>query len=220
MDRESPELIEKEMEQTRESLTHKVSLLEDKVIGQVETATDTVQGTVESVQDTVQSVKAAVQDTVQCVTETVKNSVQSFVDGTKEALDVRQHTIEHPLPMVAGAAAAGFITGLLVFRKEASGGDLPAYTPMPSAAMASTSVPAVSRRPAWLDDILEMAGREVKQIASQVIAQASASLKQTVQSRVPHLIEQVVPGRSPAGSDGAACTTGNGASQFGGGMRR
>ena len=29
--------------------------------------------------------------------------------------------------MVAGAAAAGFITGLLVFRKETSGGDLPAF---------------------------------------------------------------------------------------------
>jgi len=217
MDRESPELIEREMEQTRESLTHKVSLLENKVIGQVEEATDTVHGTVESVQETVQCVKAAVQDTVQSVTDTVKHSVQSLSAGMKEALDVRKHTREYPLAMVGGAAAAGFITGLLVFRRESSldAGGLPAYTPLPAAAMAA---PVASSRPAWLNDILEMAGREVKQIASQVIAQASASLKQTVQARVPHLIEQVVPGGSscPTGSDGA---TGNGA-RFEGGMRR
>lgn len=211
MDRESPELIEREMEQTRESLTHKVSLLENKVIGQVEEATDTVQGTMESVQDTVQSVKAAVQDTVHSVTETVKGSVQSLADGMKDALDVRRHTQEHPVAMVGGAVAAGFVTGLLVFRKESSvsGGELPAYTPMPAAA-----APAASRRPGWLNDILEMAGREVKTLAQTVIAQAAASLKQTVQSRVPHLIEQAVPGAGPT------CTTepaGNRPSEFRGG---
>jgi len=224
MDRESPELIEREMECTRESLTEKVSLLENKVLGQVQTATDTVEGTMTSVQDTVQTVKAAVQDTVQSVTDTVKNSVQSLTDGLKETLDVRRHTQENPWAMVGGAAVAGFLTGLAVFRRDSavSAGNLPAYTPMP-AAMGPTAAPAVSHRPQWLNDIFEMAGREVKQIAQQAIAQASASLRQTVQSRVPQLVEQVVPG----GQSGAACATdgttgtyGNGASQFGGGMRR
>jgi len=195
MDRESPELIEREMEQTRESLTEKVSLLENKVLGQVQTATDTV-----------------------------KHSVQSLTDGVKETLDVRRHTQENPWAMVGGAAVAGFLTGLVVFRREStvSAGDLPAYTPLPTAL--GSGGPAVSHRPQWLSDILEMAGREVKQIAQQAIAQASASLRQTVQSRVPQLVEQVVPG----GQSGAACATdgttgtyGNGASQqFGGGMRR
>jgi hypothetical protein len=85
---------------------------------------------------------------------------------------------------------------------------------MPAAAMPA---PVVSQRPGWLNDILEVAGREVKQVAQQVIAQAAASLKQTVQSRVPHLIERAVPGRSTA-TAGSACTTGNGASQFAGGI--
>jgi ElaB/YqjD/DUF883 family membrane-anchored ribosome-binding protein len=224
MDRESPELIEREMECTRESLTEKVSLLENKVLGQVQNATDTVEGTMTSVQDTVETVKAAVQDTVQSVTDTVKHSVQSLTDGLKETFDVRRHTQENPWAMVGGAAVAGFLTGLVVFRREStvSPGELPAYTPMPTALGAAA--PPVSHRPQWLSDILEMAGREVKQIAQQAIAQASSSLRQTVQSRVPQLVEQVVPG----GQAGAACATdgttgtyGNGASQqFGGGMRR
>ena len=225
MDRESPELIEREMEQTRESLTEKVSLLENKVLGQVQTATDTVEGTMHSVQDTVQTVKAAVQDTVQSVTDTVKHSVQSLTDGLKEGLDVRRHTQENPWAMVGGAAVAGFLTGLVVFRRGStvSAGDLPAYTPMPAAMGAAA--PAVSHRPQWLSDILEMAGREVKQIAQQAIAQASTSLRQTVQARVPQLVEQVVPGghtgtTTTTAADGASGSYGNGASQFGGGMRR
>jgi ElaB/YqjD/DUF883 family membrane-anchored ribosome-binding protein len=219
MDRESPELIEREMECTRESLTEKVSLLENKVLGQVQSATDTVEGTMTSVQDTVQTVKAAVQDTVQSVTDTVKHSVQSLTDGMKETLDVRRHTQENPWAMVGGAAAAGLLTGLVVFRREpaVSAGDLPAYTPMPAAM--PTAAPAVSHRPGWLNDILEMAGREVKQIAQQAIAQASASLRQTVQSRVPQLVEQVVPGGHPDAACRTDGATGNGASQFGGARR-
>ena len=116
MDRESPELIEREMEQTREWLTEKVSLLENKVIGQLNSATDTVQGTVDSVQETVHSVKTAVQDTVQSVSETVKDSVRSMAEGMKETLDVHKHVQQNPLAMVGGAAALGFLTGLIVFR--------------------------------------------------------------------------------------------------------
>lgn len=220
MDRESPELIEREMEQTRESLTQKVSLLEDKVIGQVETATDTVQGTMESVQDTVQCVKAAVQDTVQSVTETVKSSVQSLTDGMQGALDVRKHTQEYPLAMVGGAAVAGFLTGLVVFRRETNGSSLPAYTPMPSAAMAgpAAATTTVSHRPSWLTDILELAGQEVKQIVQQVVAQASASLKETVQARVPQLVERAVPGGAACPSSSGDGSNGTRDLKFGGGI--
>src|SRR4051812_19318592 len=133
MDRESPELIEREMEQTRESLTEKVALLENKVVGQIQQATDTVQGTMDSVQDTVQSVKSAVAGTVQNVTDTVKDSVRSLADGLKETFDVRRQVQENPLAMVGGATVAGLVTGLLVFRSRPSGGSLPAYTPMPAA---------------------------------------------------------------------------------------
>lgn len=195
MDRESPELIEREMEQTRESLTEKVSLLENKVIGQLESATDTAQETVQSVQETVHTLKATVQETVQSVATTVQDTVRSLADGMKEALDVRQQVERHPAAMVGGATALGFVTGLIVFTGR-SGGRVPAHTHRATGGMASgapiAAAPAVSHRPAWLDDLFEMAGREVKKLAEQALSQASASLRRTVETQVPELIEGMV----------------------------
>ena len=195
MDREQPELIEREMAETRESLTDKVSLLEQKVVGQMQSATD-------AVQETVQCVKSAVEDTVQSVTGTVSNSVQSLTDGMREALDVQKHTREHPWAMVGGAAVAGFLTGLVVFRRPANGSSLPAYTPAPSAPF--TSAPAtVSHRPAWLNDIFDLAGRELKRLAEQALATTTSSLRQTVETGIPKLIDSAVP-------NVGACRTGEG----------
>jgi len=189
MDRESPELIEREMEQTRESLTEKVSLLENKVIGQLNSATDTVQGTVDSVQETVHSVKTAVQDTVQSVSETVKDSVRSMAEGMKETFDVHKHVQQNPLAMVGGAAALGFLTGMIVFRGRPTGAAAPAFTPMPVAGYAA----APPSRPGWLNDLIEMGMREVKKIAEQALATTTASLKQTVETGIPKLIESAIP---------------------------
>jgi ElaB/YqjD/DUF883 family membrane-anchored ribosome-binding protein len=189
MDRESPELIEREMEETRESLTEKVSLLEQKVVGKLESATD-------AVQDTVQSVRSAVQDTVAAVTGTVKHSVESMSEGVKEALDVKKHVRENPWAMVGGAATLGFVTGLLVFgrgssaraaRPMAAGGSQPAFTPLAAA----------PQRPAWLNDLFEIAGREIKKVAEQALATTTASLKQTVETGIPKLIDSALPNVGP-----------------------
>ena len=211
MDREQPELIEREMEQTRESLTEKVSLLEQKVVGQIQSATD-------AVQDTVQCVKSAVQDTVQSVTGTVSDSVQSLTDGVKGALDVQRHTRENPWTMVGGATVAGFITGLLVFRRESSARALPAYTPAPFTSHPSGATHAaaagVSHRPAWLNDLFDMAGREIKKLAEQALTTATTSLKQTVETGIPKLIESAVPTVGGAGPTGQAAGDGTAAGDY------
>ena len=185
MDSETPELIGKQMEQTRESLTEKVSLLEQQVVGTIQSATD-------AVQDTVDSVKTAVADTMATVSGGVKDSVESVSDGVKEALDVRKHVREHPLQMVGGAAVAGLITGLLLFRRPPTHGPVysaaPAFMPMPS-----PSAPAASPRPAWLNDLFEIAGREVKKLAEHAIARASSSVQKGVEEGIPKLIDRAMP---------------------------
>jgi len=215
VDREQPELIEREMEQTRESLTEKVSLLEQKVVGNIQSATD-------AVQDTVQCVKSAVQDTVQAVTGTVSHSVESLTDGVKEVLDIRKHTRENPWAMVGGATVAGFVTGLLVFRRASSGASLGAYTPMPftsqpGGAAAPAAAPAASQRPAWLNDLFDMAGQEIKKLAEQALATATASLKQTVETGIPKLIDRAVPDVGACPTDQAAGDGAGHAGYFGNG---
>ena len=149
MDRETPELIERQMEDTRESLSEKVSQLENQVVGKLQSAT-------EAVQRTVQSVRCAVEGTVASVTGTVRNSVESV----SEALDMRKRVQETPWLMVSGAATAGLVTGLIVFRRASrpERKQLPAYTRMPAAA--STPPQEAPRRPKWVNDLLEMAGQK------------------------------------------------------------
>ena len=182
MDDQSPELIEKQMEETRESLSEKVSQLEQQVVDKIQSATD-------AVQDTVQSVRSAVQDTVESVTGSVKDSVSSVSDGVKEALDVSKHVREKPWAMVGGAAAAGFIAGLLVFQRSQSAASLPAHALMPAA----NFPPQATQRPGWMNDLFDLAGREIRKIAEQALATTTASLKQSVEQGIPKLIDSALP---------------------------
>src|SRR5437870_3321535 len=137
------------MEDTRESLTEKVSLLEQQVVEKIQSATDAVHETVQSVRDT-----------VACVSDSVKNSVESVSEGVKEMFDVKARTREAPWLMVGGAAVAGLVTGMIVFRRpRPSATTLPAYTPMPAAAF--TPPREQPTRPSWVNDLFDLAGREV-----------------------------------------------------------
>jgi len=171
------------MEQTRESLSEKVSLLEQQVVGTIQSATD-------AVQDTVDSVKTAVADTMATVSGGVKESIDSVSDGVKEVFDVRRHVRENPLQMVGGAAVAGLITGLLLTRRstEPVYSGVPAFMPMPS-----TPAPTAAPRPAWLNDLMEIAGREVKKLAEHAIARASSSMQKSVEEGIPKLINRALP---------------------------
>lgn len=195
MDRESPELIERQMEETRESLTEKVSLLEQQVVGTIQSATD-------AVQDTVHSVKTAVEDTMTAVSGGVRDSVESVSEGVKEALDISGKVRKHPLPMVGGAVAVGLITSWLVFRRTST--PAPAqiastnYVPIP--APVSASAPVAAQRPGWLNDLFDIAGRELKKLAEHAIARASSSVQKSVEEGIPKLIDRAMPEMSPAGA--------------------
>jgi ElaB/YqjD/DUF883 family membrane-anchored ribosome-binding protein len=185
VDRESPEVIEKEMQTTRESLTEKVSLLEQQVVG-------TLQSSTTAVQDTVESVKSAVQDTVDSVTGTVKDSVSTLTDGLRDALDFKRQVRENPWACVGGAAALGFITGMLVFRRESSMTTAMSTTSAPYSPSTAYQPPVVPTRPSWLGELFDMAGQEVKKIAQDALTRATSQLKQTVQEQVPRMVETAV----------------------------
>jgi hypothetical protein len=86
-----PEVIRQQMEETRTSLTEKIGLLEQQVVGTVQDATSAVAETVENV--------------MEAVTETV--------DTVKDTLDVRLQVQRHPWAMFGGSVALGFLGGCL-----------------------------------------------------------------------------------------------------------
>jgi len=225
VDSESPELIEQEMHKTRQSLTDKVAALEQQVVGTIQSATSVVQDTVESVKSAVHETVASVKDTVEDVKDTVEESVSNVQEGVMHTLDVGARVRENPWTMLGGATAAGFVTGLLVFRGRLAGtsslfGALP-FTGTPTYARANSPVhapPAAAtppqpreqqpvaepRRPGWVDELLDMAGREAKKLGEAALASVVASLQQNINQNLPHLIDNLlhVPNRAESGAAG------------------
>jgi len=100
---EETEIIESQMEETRNRLAEKVEALEKQVAA-------TVQDTTRTVTETVSAVTEAVQETVGSVTETVQKTVQTV----KETFDFRKQVEQRPWLVVGGAAAVGYLLGSLL----------------------------------------------------------------------------------------------------------
>lgn len=173
----TPEEIEREMLETRESITEKVAALENQVVGTLQTAANTVNGTVEAVKSLVTNAPDAVGDSLKQAASTMK-------DFMRETFNVSEHVERHPWASVGTAALLGCITGWLVSR--------------PGGTMAAASAPAVPtpaaapayRSPGVFDKVLEMLGDRVKELAETAVNSVSASLKNTIEDKVPTLIDQ------------------------------
>jgi len=87
-----PEVIRKQMEETRSNLTEKLESLENQVAGTVQSASEVVNDTVEAVKGTVDNVTATVHETVQSVSRT---------------FDLRLQTEKHPWIVFGGSVALG-----------------------------------------------------------------------------------------------------------------
>ena len=200
----SPELIEQEMQTTRNSLTDKVATLEQSVVGTLHSATSAVQDTVDTVKDTVESMKSAMTETVASVKGTVQESVESVADNVRHAFDVSDHVRNNPWMMVGGAAVAGFVTGLFAFRGRSEGHISSAmsdriqdsgYRPKPSPATRAyepvAAAPAAPAEPTWLDKLFERAGNELRKLGESALDQATQALQQSVHQAVPQLVKEV-----------------------------
>jgi ElaB/YqjD/DUF883 family membrane-anchored ribosome-binding protein len=182
---ESPEMIEHRMSETRDSLTQKINALENQVVDTLHNATSTVSGLLDSV-------KTVVPDTIQGVQDAVSEQVNTTFNLTK-------HTREKPWAMVGGAAALGFISGMMLFRRVYAAPTKDGYAassaPQSAASMPTTSPSAAPSRPVklpgWLDEIVDRLGtkltEEVRRIGELAVDTASSSLQKTVETSLPRL---------------------------------
>jgi ElaB/YqjD/DUF883 family membrane-anchored ribosome-binding protein len=177
MDHQS-EVIRHQMEQTRTDLQEKLEILEQQVKDTVQETTEAVTGTVEAVKETVETVKETVQETV----ETVKQTVDETVGDVKEALNLKRLVQEHPWPMLAGAAAVGFVGGRLL-------ASLPANAVRPPAALAgspplSSSAPPARRR-GWWSFITDHYSEELDRLKGLAIAAVGNVVRETLAENLP-----------------------------------
>ena len=185
---ESPEVIEQKMVETRDSLAQKVSALETQV-------TDTIQSATSTVSNMVEQVKTAVPDTIATMKDSFAEVKESVTEQMKATFDVSQHTRDRPWAMVGGAAALGFIGGMILFRRS-YGPPQPAQAKMASSTFAAPTTPAPAaapmKLPGWLDQIVgrlaDKVSEEVRKLGEVAVATASASLQQTVERALPTLL--------------------------------
>lgn len=209
-----PEVIEEEMAQTRSSLVEKIAALEHQVVSTVQSATTAVQETVQSVTNAVQDTTTTVKQSILGVQDEAHEAIHGLKSNLREVFDVSAHVRENPVPMVAGAAVVGFVTGLLVFgRSPRLAADMnqgsepapPPYRPSyaagyvapgsaPEAAPQANPHPVASRRPGWVDELLQRAGQEIVKLGEQALSKAVAQARTAIDQQVPKLVDNLVAG--------------------------
>lgn len=177
---ETPEVIEQQIAATQESLAAKVGDLEQRTLG-------SVQGTLENVTDTL----GAVAGTIGSVTDTVEKigdmasveSVSQVIQNAVAALPLADTVRRQPWASVGGAVAAGFITGVLVFR-----GSRPSTTGAVTAAR--------PREPSFLSGLFD---RLAEQFGTQLEKTTKRAMDTVGEKAVQHL-SGLIPG-TPAAAE-------------------
>jgi len=181
MDRESPELIKQDMNETRQSLTEKVAALEHHVVGTLHDATS-------AVHETVCTVKTALKDTVGAVTD----SVSTMSQGVKDTFDIRSHIRDRPWAAIAGAALSGIVTGYLTAptgerQKTSSFSRSTANGNGVDATYAASRPAAPAQAGGILDDLMHTVRQELKTVTENAVMTLAATLKQSLTAGIQNL---------------------------------
>ena len=198
---QEPEEIRQEMDETRDSLTEKISLLEKQV-------TDTVQEATDGVRETVQSVKSAVEDTVQ----TVRDTVGDTVDSVKESFNLRAQVQRRPWVVMAGGLGLGFAAGYILAGPDRTASparaglptaELPPTPPMPVPRSGNGShrapEPAMSprepsRTSALVDTLTQVFGNEINQLKGLAIGALGGIVRDFVVRSAPQTVRTQLSG--------------------------
>jgi ElaB/YqjD/DUF883 family membrane-anchored ribosome-binding protein len=181
----TPEQIETEMFQTRESLTEKVAALENQVVGSVQNAANTLTDTVDAVKSFVTTAPETVSDTVDQVATAVRKQMQ-------KTFDISSHVQSNPWSSIGVSVGLGFLAGLLVFRDgKSSTASRSASISPPAASPPLLPHPfAGSREPGVFDDVIGMLGRKVKEMTENIIDSATGALNKNIRDGIPKLVDE------------------------------
>lgn len=205
----SPDQIEREMNETRDSIAEKVALLENKVLGNVNTLADTATSVKEAVTETVQSVKEAVVGAPAAVADSVKQTFASVGDSVRTAVgsfDLPGTVRANPWAAVGTSAGVGFVVGLMLGSARsrsimARGHDEPVSGGRVGTVRSAYqgNGPAAYRddRPAgpgMFGRLWGMVAEQVQPLLADALTTATASVKQAIKTQVPQAVDTAVHG--------------------------
>ena len=188
---ETPEVIEQQMHDTRQSLAEKLAALETAARETFASVKHDVQEVISPVAGAVGNVRALLggggssgESGVADVPDTIKHGIQQVASAAtgeiRDAMDITPQIRENPWQYVGGAVAAGFVVGLVFGGRTSSAGGVQAAYAAPSG------------RPGIFDDLVKMLGTEVRKVGEQAITQLTQSVNQSVKSNVPKLVDSAV----------------------------
>jgi ElaB/YqjD/DUF883 family membrane-anchored ribosome-binding protein len=192
---DEPEMIRKQMEETRTDLTEKLETLEEEIV-------ETVQDATEKVSETVENVTETVRDSV----ETVRETVHETIDTVKSTFDLAHQVDQHPWLMFGGAVAVGYVGGRMLSSLEeprtaegtcrSEAVDLGYQTSAPAAEYGSRETSPKSQR---LGEMVEKFRPEIDELKGLAIGAAlsvvrdllTRSLAEQAQQPVAQVIDNV-----------------------------
>lgn len=181
----TPEQIEAEMFETRESLTEKVAALENQVVGTVQNAANTLTDTVDAVKSFVKTAPETVEDTVENVVEAVRERVE-------KTFDISSRVQNNPWSSMGVSIGLGFLAGYLFFpeRKSSSTSKPERSMPPPLPTEDRFRPVASPSEPGLLDELFGMLGKKVKEMTESVIESASVAVNRNIRESVPKLVDE------------------------------
>jgi len=201
----NPEVIRREMQDTRNALTDKLEALEQHVLGTVQNATCAVQETVTQVKDAVQGTVCTVKESIHDTVGTVKESMDDTIGSVKETLDLELQVRRHPWTMIGGAVCAGYVGGKLLQQLGAPSNRQyhapPAYAPAASFTSPGASDDRVAERMAtsarsngssthgWGQSMLSTLEPEIDKLKGLAVGALFNVVKDLTRRWVPHNIE-------------------------------
>lgn len=166
---ESTETIQKEMQETRESITEKVAALENHVMDTVQSVT----GTVDAVKDTVTSAPAAIRESVDVVKQTLHEQFASLQLGSC----VRNH----PWSAVGVSILGGFLLSQRLFKPRSN-----------AEAAGNLRRPSAGERETLFTRLADLVGDGVHRLAENSVKTAMDALNRSVGTQVPDLVDSAV----------------------------
>jgi len=175
---ENEELIRERMGKTRDELTEKLEVLEQKVVSSVT-----------AVSESVANVTEAMSESVANVTDKVNEGVESV----KEAVDVNAHVERHPWLMLGGSVLCGYVLGNLIPAEKSSVPKFSLTPPVPASnghqyRDEALSRPAQSTAPSWLSKFEP----EIQHLKGLALGATLGTIREMLTAQVPpHMADHV-----------------------------